>query len=336
MYSFELHEKMIALFWVLYHLLLTVFRFWHGLSIVLSFSELWQVLPMSKYCIVFFLTGDRVWLELSFLLCSLTCATFCSPFLFSDCCQVALFDYCTVFFWLVTDFGTVGEFYLLFLTGDRFWPCLSIVPSFSDWWQVLALFEYCAIVCSVWELHHLFLTFDRFWPWLSILHLFLTGDRFWLYLSIVPFFRTVSRFWHCLRMVPSFLTGDRFWPCLSIVPSFSDFDRSCSVWVLYYLFLTVIRFWLCLSKVPSFLTFDRFWPCLSIVPSFPDFDSPLLCSSIVPSFSDCYQVLALFEYCTIFFWQVTGFGSVSVLYHLFLTVIRFWPCLSIIKSFSDR
>ena len=155
-----------------------------------------------------------------------------------------MFENCTIFFRLFTCFGSVWVLYDLFLTADRFWLCLSIVlsflagdrflhcfsivPSFSDWWRVLALFEYCTIF-------------------------------FWL------------------------------------------FTCFASVWVLYDLFLTADRFWLCLSIVPSFLAGDRF----------------LHCFSIVPSFSDWWRVLALFEYCTIFFWLLAGFGTVWELHHLF-------------------
>ena len=186
--------QVLALFWVLYHLFLTVFRFWHCLSIVLSFSELWQVLSMSKYCTVYFLTGDRVWLELSF------------------CCIL----------WLVT--RLTPRFF--FLTVGRL-LCLTIVPSISDWWQLLALFEYCTIFFwlvkgfgPVWVLYHLFLTGDRFvlFENCTIYFWLLTGFGpgwvfyifFWLVTGfgsiwvLYHFFRTVSRFWHCLRIVPSF------------------------------------------------------------------------------------------------------------------------------------
>ena len=287
---------------------------------------------MSKYCTVYFLTGDRVWLELSFCCILWLVARLTPRFFFltvgrllcltivpsiSDWWQLlALFEYCTIFFWLVTDFVPVWVLYHLFLTGERFWPCLSIVPSFSDWWQV----------CSVWELHHLFWLLTGFGPgwvfyiffWLVtgfgsvwvLNHLFLTGDRFWPCLSIVPsfsdwwqvfalfqyctmFFWLLAGFGPVWELYHLFLTGDRFWPCLSIVPSFSDFDRSCSVWVLY-----------CLSDCYQVLALFEY-------------------STI---FSDVWQVLALYEYCTIFFWLVTDFGPVWVLYHLFLTGDRFWLC----------
>ena len=152
----------------LYHLFLTVSRFNHCLRIVPSFSDCWQVLALFEYGSIFF-----GWWQV-----------------------FALFQYCTIFFWLVTSFGSVWVLYHFFLTGDRFWHCLSIVPSFSDWWQVLALFEYCTIF---------------FW--------LVTGL---FYLRIAPSLWTVDRFWNYLSILHLFLAGDRFLHCFSIVTSFSD------------------------------------------------------------------------------------------------------------------
>ena len=171
----------------LYHLFLTIIRFWLCSSFVLTFSDSWQVLALFEYCTIFFwlvtgcfvwvytiffLRGDRFWLcftilsdrlqvldlfEYCTIIFWLVTGLFCLRIApsFSNCWQVlALFEYFTIFFWLVTGFGADWELHNLFLAPIRFWHCLSIVPSFSDWWQVLALFEYCTIF---------FLTGDRFW-----------------------------------------------------------------------------------------------------------------------------------------------------------------------------
>ena len=255
--------------------------------------------------------------------------------LFYACWQVlALFEYCTLFFWLVIGFGFVWVLYHHFLTGDSLvlfencttffcWQVLTLFEyftSFSDRWQFLALFEYCTIffwllagLGTVWVLYSLFLTGDRFRLCFEYCTIF-----FWLF----------SGFGIVWVLYYLFLNCDRFCLCLSIVLSFFDWWQGLVRTKFFALFfdlchvlLPVSFFWLlpgCFVWLLSFLTGDRFWHCWRIL----------------PCFSDWWQVFALFEYCTIFFWLVTGFGFVLSIVPNF-SVFRFWHCLSIVLSFSE-
>ena len=321
--------------WVLYHHFLTgdsfvlfenctTFFCWQVLALfeyLTSFSDWWQFLALFEYCTIcfwllaglgtvwvlyrLFLTGDR------FRLC---------------------FEYCTIFFWLFSGFGIVWILYYLFLNCDRFCLCLSIVPSFFDWWQGLVRTKFFALF---FDFGHVLLPVSFFWQ-LPGCFVWLLYRLFWL----VTDFGTVGEFYLL------FLTGDKFWPCLSIVPSFSDwwqvlalfwvlyhiflFSGFGIVWVLYYLFLNCDRFCLCLSIAQSF-----FWLWQGLVrPKFLLYS--LTCGTFRSSFlfSDCWQV-ALFDYCTVFFWLVAAFGTVWELRYLFLSGDRFWPCFSIVPSFSN-
>ena len=188
---------------------------------------------MSKYCTVYFLTGDRVWLELSFCCILWLVARLTPRFFFltvgrllcltivpsiSDWWQLlALFEYCTIFFWLVTDFVPVWVLYHLFLTGERFWPCLSIVPSFSDWWQVV-LFEY--IPSFFWEVTGFGSVSPSFSDRLQVLALF-------EYCTII--FRLVTGLF-CLRIAPSF---SNCWQVLALFEYFTIFFWLLSVLALF-------------------------------------------------------------------------------------------------------